>query len=193
MALITLNLRNLESGERMLAEFATLDDCLDWLENRPQFIDVLGTVDDSLTVEGETLLKSALRPYDAEEKALMEEFARIRRVEMQRAREAEVAEYDAEKATFRVAIEGRGPNDAMEVRWQRGGTLVHTEPLDERPIPEVVQQAVEAWVKERDGWVHRRGQFVSEAVMTVWPADVPAGEDRVQSGGQFEVEFLDEG
>lgn len=192
MALITLNLRDMKSGQRLLAEFETLDSCIDWLEQRPQFMDVLGTVDESLSAEGEQLLKKALRPYDDEENALIEAARNKRDLELERAREAEHQQQLNRRAELEAQIKNRGPNDAMQVVWRRDGTLLSAEPLDTRPIPGVVREAVEAWVSERDSWVHRRGQRVAEAVLTVWPGDVPAGDDRVQSGGQFELEFLDD-
>lgn len=176
----------------MLAEFDTLDTCLEWLEQRPQFVDVLGPVDESLSVEGERLLRDALRPYDDEENALLEAARKKRDLELEQARDAEAREAARRRAELEQQIAKRGPNDPMQLAWTQRGTLAHTEPLDTRPIPDVVKQAVEAWVAERDGWVHPRGQRVAEAVLTVWPGEVPRGEERVQAGGQFEVEFLDE-
>lgn len=192
MALVTLNLRDLQSGQRMLAEFETLDSCLDWLKARPQFVDVLGTADDSLSSEGEQLLKAALRPYDEEERALMEEYARKRQAELKSAAEQQEMQRASDRAAYESALQKRGPNDPMQLRWARGGQLTKAEPLDPRPIPQTVQEAVDEWVRERDSWVHRRGQRVAEAVVSVWPGEVPQGQERIQQGGQFEVEPLDE-
>lgn len=193
MALVTLNLRDMKTGQRMLAEFDTLDGCIDWLEQRPQFVDVLGPADESLTPEGERMLRSALRPYDAEENELLAAARQQREADLQSARQVDREVVARERVEREAAIVARGPNDPMELRFTRGGTLAHTEPLDTRPIPEVVQAAVEDWVRERDSWVHRRGQRVAEAVLTVFPGEIPTGQERVQAGGQFEVEFLDEG
>jgi hypothetical protein len=191
MALITLNLRDLKTGQRMLAEFETFDSCAEWLEQRPQFIDVLGPVDEHLDPEGEAQLKKALRPYDTEETALLEAAKKKREFELQQVMAADGETLEQRRAELEASVANRGPNDAMQVLWLRGGTLTNTEPLDKRSIPEDVKHAVEDWVKERDSWIHRRGQRVSEAVLTVWPGDVPNGESRVHSGGQFEVEELE--
>jgi hypothetical protein len=193
MALVTLHLRDMKTGQRMSAEFETLDSCVEWLEHRPQFIDVLGPADESLTAEGERTLRKALRPFDAEENDLILAARQKREAEMERAHAAERVEREKQRAERDAAVRARGPNDAMELRYRRGAALSHTEPLDTRAIPAVVEAAVSEWVRERDSWIHRRGQRVSEAVVTVWPGEVPAGSDRVQQGGQFDVEFLDEG
>ena len=40
-------------------------------------------------------------------------------------------------------------------------------------------------MQERGSWIRGRGQVVGEALVTVWPGQVPSGSERVQSGGQF--------
>ena len=52
---------------------------------------------------------------------------------------------------------------------------------------------VEAWVAERNSWVHRRGQYLVDAQLLVWPGPVPSGDeaDRIEQGGQFNVLFGD--
>ena len=52
---------------------------------------------------------------------------------------------------------------------------------------------MEAWVAERNTWVHRRGQYLVDAQLVVWPGPVPSGDedDRIEQGGQFNVLFGD--
>jgi hypothetical protein len=190
MPVVTLNLRDLRSGQRMLAEFETLDGCVNWLRERPQFVDVLGPTDETISPEVDRMLRSALRPFDGEEKALVEAQQRehARELEAMAAREAK--KHAAAHAAHEKRISGLGPNDEMRVHWERGGNVVNAELLDARPVPAGVVEAVGAWVAERDTWVGPRGQRVRAASLVVWPGDVPEGEERVQPGGQFEVEFV---
>jgi hypothetical protein len=60
--------------------------------------------------------------------------------------------------------------------------LSKTDPVDERPITDEAKDAVMAWVAERMEWVAGRGQTVGEAKVTVYPAALPAGKERVVTG-----------
>jgi hypothetical protein len=54
--------------------------------------------------------------------------------------------------------------------------------MDDREITDVMREAAKAWVAERNEWVEGRGQVVGEAKITIYPADVPKGQDRVVTG-----------
>jgi len=183
MAIVTLLLRDLKTGQRATADFETLDDCLDWLAARPQFLDVLGPVNEDLSPEGDRMLRAALRPYDEEEKALMSG-AEAQAEALVKAVAEQLAV--AQKAE-RDRIASLGPDEPMVVVWTRGQPVVHAEPLDQRPIPSAVLEAVSAWVEERNDWVRGRGQSVCAAQVTVYPGTVPPGMERIQPGGQFEL------
>jgi hypothetical protein len=190
MPVVTLNLRDLRSGERMLAEFETLDSCADWLRERPQFVDVLGPTDENISRDVDRMLRAALRPFDAEEKALMQAQRRKHEAEVEALARREAEKHAAARAAQDESMSELGPNDEMRVHWERGGEVANAEPLDPRPVPAVVVRAVAEWVAERDTWVHPRGQIVKAATLTVWPGEVPDGQERVQPGGQFEVDSL---
>lgn len=187
MGIVTLLLRDMRNGQRMTAEFETLDSCRDWLTARPQFIDVLGPVNEDLSPEGDRLLRTALRPFDAEERELLGQNQAQQQAETTKARAVMSVQLNASRDAERERVAKLGPNDPMTVAWERGGRVVNTEPLDPRPVPPVVVEAMTAWVAERNSWIAGRGQSVSAAHVTVWPGEVPAGQERIFVGGQFEV------
>jgi hypothetical protein len=172
----------------MTAEFQTVDDCVDWLAARPQFVDVLGPTNEDLSPEGDKLLRAALRPYDAEEKALIKA-AQIKPEDLVAQATAAVTEQmrQAQQAE-QERLSKLGPDDPMVVRWEKDGKIVNAEPLDKRPVPACVVEAVTEWVAERNSWVKERGQNVIAAQVTAWPGTIPRGEARVQRGGQFELD-----
>lgn len=185
MPLIAFNLRDLRTGERMLSEFETLDSCERWLKARPQFIRVLGPTTEGISTQIDQRLREAVRPFDAEEQQLID----AQRAEQQRlheANEAEVArELEAAQAAHESKLANLPPGAPMELRWTPDG-VTHADERDTRDISLDAIAAVEAWVKERNTWIHRRGQQVGEALVTVWPGVLPAGEEeRVHPGGQF--------
>ena len=187
MPVVTLNLRDLKSGERMLAEFTTLDACVEWLRDRPQFVDVLGPTDEHLSREVDQMLREALRPLDDEEQQLIVEGNRRRLQELTAADAQRRADAEEDAAQAMASL---GPDDIMRVVWERGQGVTNAEPLDERSVPAVVVEAVTEWVAERDSWVSGRGERLRAASLTVWPGEVPARSERVQPGGQFETEPL---
>lgn len=182
MALIVLNLRDMRTDERMLAEFDSLDGCEQWLRARPAFVEVLGPATDPIAPEVDTRLRAALRPLDEAERAHLDaERARTQRA-LTEAAEAEAARMQAE---YKERMAALGPDDPMALRWDPEQGVQHAEPLDGRPITNAARAAVEAWVEERQSWIEGRGQKVGEALVTVYPGELPAGQERVQSGGQF--------
>lgn len=185
MAPIDLRLRNLETGELLIASFETEIDAAFWLRERPPMMQVLGVISETLDAAGHAVLKRASRPLDEQESAAAKRFEdeaeRLRQAraeeERQRAREEAVA--------YRESMRNADPNRPMEVAWSLDGGFEHVDPADEREINAEVREAVLAWVRERDEWVADRGLVVGEATVTVWPGNVPTGEARVQRGGTF--------
>lgn len=172
----------------MLAEFPTLDSCVEWLRERPRFVDVLGPTNEGLSPEGDRLLHSVLRPYDDEEKALMRQEQLKPEALAAQATSAVTERLMREQAAERERIANLGPNDPMTVAWVRGKVAFNAEPLDQRLVPDAVAEALDEWIAERNSWVEERGQRVGSAQVTAWPGDVPAGQSRIHYGGQFTVE-----
>ena len=186
MPIVTLLLQDLRTGERMTAAFETMESCTEWLRARPAFIDVLGPVDEDLLPDGDRMLRAALRPHDDAERALLGQQRQQQSAEL-----AAVAAAQQQRTLFaqqarQEQVARLGADEPMVVVWSQSGTVVNAEPLDVRPVPQVVVDAVLDWVAERNRWVHARGQVVCAAHVTVWPGAVPAGEERVHFGGQFE-------
>jgi hypothetical protein len=188
---IKLKIRDIRTGAGKVAEFESVDECEAWLRARPQFVDVLGpSHPGAIPSADEARLRQALRPFDAEEQA-----AQAQQDERDAEAIREVLAGEQEK--MRKEIEARreanrdaDPNRPMAVSWERGGSFENSDPADDREPNEVMRKAVQAWVAERDTWVHPRGQYVVSASVVVWPGELPKGvgeDERVQMGGKFEV------
>ncbi|MBN2196005.1 MAG: hypothetical protein JW751_24520 [Polyangiaceae bacterium] len=184
MALVTLLLRDLRSGDRMTAEFETLDSCREWLMARPEFVDVLGPINEELSPEGDQLLRTAVRPYSAAERALLDQLRQEREAEERK--EADRRQKELEAANTGPTRQ-LGPDDPMTIAWEHGSAARNADPLDPRPVPRAVVDALAGWLAERNSWVIDRGQVVCAAHVTVWPGKVPAGAERIHEGGRFEV------
>ena len=188
---IKLKIRDIRTGNANVAEFECVDECEAWLRERPRFVDVLGpSHPGAIASADEARLRQALRPLDAEEQA-----AQVQQDERDAAviREALAVEQERMRKEIearREANRDADPNRPMQVSWERGGSLENSDPADDREPNEIVRKAVEAWVAERDTWVHSRGQYVVSAQVVVWPGPLPKGtseDERVQMGGKFEV------
>ncbi len=183
MAQLDLRLRNLETGELLIASFESEQDVAAWLVDRPPFMEVLGLKTD---IEDPTIherLKAMVRPFDAaelEQLAAIEEREQQARTEMQ---QAELLRAKQEEEARRVALRAADPNRVMKVYWSQKGGVEHEDRADERAITDEAREAVLAWVAERNEWVADRGQIVAEAKVWVWPAKLPKPtSDRVQGG-----------
>lgn len=173
----------MQTGEATTQEFADEEATIAWLKERPPFIDVLGVVFEGLTREQNDRLKSAMRPYDADEKAAEKALVDKRRAEADAARDARAREDAAAQSAHREAQKNLDPNRMMEVRYRYDSGLSLVDRDDPREISEEVRAAVMAWVAERNEWVESRGQIVGEAKVTVYPAALPKpGADRVKHG-----------
>ena len=65
---VQLKIRRMKTNETLVAEFANLDDAEAWLRERPQFVDVIGTIG-ALSEAADQRLRAALRPFDDDERA----------------------------------------------------------------------------------------------------------------------------
>lgn len=187
---VELKIRNIQTGEAQVAQFDNIKDAETWLRERPRFVDVLGPPrHGAIDPKDEVRLRDAMRPLDDEEKAAQasqdkrdaDAMRDMLAKEQQRMKEQIAARQDE--------MRNADPNRIMHVAWERGKGTHNAEAGDDRPVPAIATKAVEAWVKERDSWVHPRGQYVIDAVVAVWPGPVPSGneDDRVEPGGRFNV------
>lgn len=179
-----LRVRNLSDGELGVAELDDEASAATWLKKRPAMVEVVGMATEGVSVEVQERLRRVMRPLDAAEEAAL---ARLDA-------EAEAARVEAEQQAEREGLEAArahaeqqrtaDPKRPMKIEY-RFGELVHTDPADPRPITDAAREAVLAFVAERNEWVEGRGQVVGRAVVTVYPEDVPDGEERVLPGASF--------
>ncbi|HVH98907.1 MAG TPA: hypothetical protein VM869_09355 [Enhygromyxa sp.] len=191
---VQLKIRDMNTGKAQIAEFESIDDAVNWLTARPRFVEVLGPPQrDSISPADEQRLRAALRPLDDDERSAVaaqdQRDAEVLRAAMQR----EQARAQAQIESLREHNRDADPNRPMHVVWERGHGCRNADPADPREVTELARVAVEAWVAERNSWVHRRGQHVVDAQLVVWPGPVPSGDedDRIEQGGQFNVLFGD--
>lgn len=186
MGPIELKIRNLEDGQTGTATFASVDDAKAWLTERPAFLEVEGVVPPiDPTLERE--MQGVMRPLDEKERArkdalYREQLEEVRRRNAEEQRQA-VASQGGASLDSHAQVDSNAP---MVVQYVRGRELRLVDPTDGRAIPAVVREAVEAWVAERDTWLHPRRQHVGSALVTVSPGDGHEA-DRVHPGGQFEA------
>ena len=182
MADFEVKIRNLETGEMLVASMKDCDEAIRWLEERPKNMEIVSVLSDTSPGE-QRRLKEAMRPYDAEELALKEEFDR-------RTAAAMLQQYNKELEQIETAQEQAGGEDldpdrpiAVKYEIDTGLTVVD----DDRALTEAARAACLAWIDERNGWIKDKGQLVGEAHLEVWPNDVPDGEEarRVLEGGRF--------
>jgi len=185
MAHFDLRLRNLESGEFLIASFEREEDVAEFLIHRPAMMEVLGLKTDQEGSEVHDRLRPLVRPPDDAERARVmvldaeDSLARARQIEEESRREQEEARAHVE--SMRTA----DPNRIMRVRWSKSEGYAHMDPIDPREINPAVQAAISAWVAERNDWVHARGLEVVEATVEAWPGALKPGQDRILGGGHF--------
>lgn len=185
MSKLTLKLQNLNTGETSFRELESEEAALDFLKDRPRFVDVLGVVFEGLTPDQNNRLKAAMRPLDADEQAAEKKIVEAKaqaRAAAEAAREREALE---SMKAHQASMKKLGPNDPMEIRYRFDMGITPVDPADTRELSEELRGMVMAWVAERNEWVESRNQVVGEAKLTVYPGALPKpGMDRVQ-GGSF--------
>lgn len=177
MAKIELKIRRMEAAEVVVAEFPDTAAAEAWLKERPPFVEVLRMVT-AVDPDVEARLRAAMRPLDDDERA--------RQIELETEAEARRAE-EINRLRAEAQPDATDPDRPMVVRFERARGMFLVDEGDDREIPGVVQEAVRAWIAERDSWVRDRGEQVAAASLTVWPGPVPSGSesDRIAPGGQF--------
>lgn len=191
---VQLKIRDLQTGNAQIAEFESVDDAVTWLGNRPRFVEVLGPPQrSSIAPADEQRMRAAMRRLDVDELAAVAAQDRRDSEALRAAMAREQARAEEQIEALRERYRDADPNRQMHVVWERGQGCRNADPADPREVNEVVRTAVEAWVAERNSWVHRRGQYLVDAQLLVWPGPVPSGDeaDRIEQGGHFNVLFGD--
>jgi hypothetical protein len=178
MADFEVKVRNLETGEMLVASMPDCDTCVRWLAQRPRNVEIVTVLSATSGADRERL-HAAMRPYDADELALKRRYDEARSAAAAAAYAEAMAKMQAEPAEDPNA----DPLRPMSIRYEVDAGLSCAG--DSRPITQVVRDAVAAWVAERNEWIAGRGQIVGEAHIDVWPGEVPPGESRVCEGGRF--------
>jgi hypothetical protein len=189
---VQLKIRDLQTGQAQIAEFESVDDAVTWLGHRPRFVEVLGPPQrSSITPADEQRMRTAMRALDDDERAAVaaQDLRDAEALRSALAREQARAEEQIE--ALRERQRDADPNRPMQIVWERGAGCRNADPADPREVNETVRAAVEAWVAERNSWVHPRGQYLVDAHLLVWPGPVPGGDeaDRIEAGGQFNALF----
>ncbi|MEM6991584.1 MAG: hypothetical protein AAF721_13850 [Myxococcota bacterium] len=162
---LSLEIRNMETEEQGVAEFPDAEAARAWLEERPQFIEVLRTVDRDLDPKLEASLRQAMRPLDDTERARRDELDAQRDA---RRREKLFAMNKQALAEERP-ITGAGGDVMMVLRWERGRGLTR-DGQESSVIPDDIAGVALEWIRERDRWAHSKRQHVANATLTIVPA-----------------------
>jgi hypothetical protein len=182
MAEFEVKVRNLKTGETLVASMPDSAACIEWLSERPPYIEILTVLSD-VSPADQRRLKEAMRPYDAEELALKRSFDMKRDAAMQAQYAEELAQIEKDRSE--PVDPDADPDRPMSVKYEidEGLTVVD----DDRKITDAARDACLAWVKERNEWVAGKGQIVGEAHLEVYPGKVPEGDEsaRVLPGGRF--------
>lgn len=187
---IDLKIRDIRTGQAQVAQFENIDDAETWLRERPRFIDVLGPPrHGAIPAAEEARLREAMRPLDEEEKAARAEQDDRDAAAMRDALAKEQARIAEQMEQQRQEQQNADPNRIMQVGWDQHKGFFNADPGDVRQLPAVVKTAFEAWIAERNEWVHSRGQYVVDATVSAWPGPIPSGneDDRIEPGGRFNV------
>ncbi|MBZ0117395.1 MAG: hypothetical protein K8H88_10390 [Sandaracinaceae bacterium] len=184
MSKFELKVRNMKTGEALVATVDSFEDAATFLEERPPFFEVLGVLSDVSVTQMEKL-KQSMRPYDADELALKREYEAKAAAAAHKAYEAEVARLGEMEEQARAEARTADPDRPLPIQWDCDSGMKLSDPRDERTITDAARKAVEEWVAERNTWIEGRGQFVAECQVSVYPNEVPPGEDRVIRGGTF--------
>lgn len=182
MADFEVKVRNLETGEMLVASMKDCEEAVRWLTERPQNLEIVSVLSDTSPAD-QRRLKEAMRPYDADELALKEEFDRRAAQSMLDQYTKELDQIESVQAA--AGKEDGDPNRPLSVKYEVDEGLSVVD--DDRPITDAARAACVKWIDERNTWVKDKGQLVGEAHLEVWPNDVPGGDEerRVLEGGRF--------
>ncbi len=185
MSKLTLKLQNLNTGDTYFHELSGEEAALEFLAQRPRFVDVLGVVFEGLTPDQNNRLKAAMRPLDEAEQAAEKRLVEAKEAARAAAEAARDKEALISMQAHQAAMKKLGPNEPMEIRYRYDTGITPVDPADTRELSEELKGMIMAWVSERNEWVESRNQVVGEAKLTVYPGELPrAGMERVQ-GGSF--------
>lgn len=192
---IELRIKRIKTRESLIAEFESLDDAKTWVAERPDMVEVLGVVDPKAVGEAAFReLQEATRPLDRAELDARHE---AMEADLARMREAD------ERESLTVGLVGRAsaptpepapdpsslpdaePNAMMVIRWQHRAPMANI--ADNRPIPSVLRDAVEAWVAERNEWLHPKRSHVGRVELRVRPGPLSADQEaeRIEPVARF--------
>ncbi len=179
-----LQLRDLKTGNTSRKTFESVDEAKAWLADRPRYTDVMGIASHHVPRETSDELRAAMKPLDDEEKALDDALREAREKAVEQAAQERARAEAAEAARHMAAQASADPKRPMELRWTYKDGLSIADAADTREIPQVVREAVDAWVAERNTWVESRNQVVGDARLRAWPSDIPEGkgDERILSG-----------
>jgi hypothetical protein len=187
MSKIDLRIRDLRTGDERSVAFESVEAARAWLLARPPFVEGLGVATHGLEPEVSLALKGAMRPLEEDERRAVAALDAARdEARATKEREERAVALVAAEAHKKAMREG-DPNRPLQLHWTYDGGMTLTDAADPRPISDAARDALLAWIKERNEWVHDRGQIVGEVTAAVWPNAVPAGKDRVQQGSFFPV------
>jgi len=178
-----VKVRNLETGEMLVAGMPDAESCIQWLEERPKNIEIVSVLSDCSPADSRRM-KEAMRPYDEDELKLKAKFDEesMKAAAEQYGREMQQMEALQEASKDESELD---PNRPISVKYEVDEGLVVVD--DSRELTEAAKKACLAWVEERNAWVADKDQIIGEAHLEVWPNEVPGGDEanRVLEGGRF--------
>ncbi len=184
MADFEVKVRNLKTGEVMIASMPDVTTCLEWLKERPPMIEIISVLSDCSPADSQRM-REAMRPYDSVERELKARYDAEAAARAQAAYARELQSIQSDQAASAEALEGMDPARPLAVKYDadEGFTVVD----DNRELTAAARAACMAWIAERNEWVATKGQLVGEAHLEVWPLEVPDGDEskRVREGGRF--------
>lgn len=192
---VGLRIKRIDTQESMIAEFESLEDAKTWVAERPDMVEVLGVVDPKAT--GEAVfreIRDATRPLDAAEVAGRHEARETALAQMREADKRESAPTGLSGRMQPAAPEPapdpsslpEGESGAvMVIRWQKRAPMANV--ADRRPIPAEVREAVDAWIIERNTWLHPKRTHVGRADLRVQPGEMSEAEEaeRIDAGASY--------
>ena len=180
MAEVAFEIRNMETQQQGVAEFADVETARQWLSERPQFVEVLGPVQQDLDPAVEKSLREAMRPLDESELAKRKELDDAREA----ARRAELEQMNRQAWAESQPVSMSGDASAMVLQWVRGKGLEVEGNPGQRIDEDLVSAALE-WIRERDRWVHPRKQHVARATLAILPESAGDAAERIADTSQF--------